>query len=85
MSDYEIKEFSPLARQLSEEDNAPKTMPNKKYPFDELEIGKCFTIPLADANIKSLKVICARKSKDGKKFVALEHKAHEVVEIARLS
>lgn len=54
------------------------------YPFDQLEPGKCFTIPKAEANVRSLRTIASRKSKDGKKFVVVEHgEPHNCVEVAR--
>jgi len=54
------------------------------YPFEQLEVGKCFTIPAAEANVKSLRTIASRKSKDGKKFVVVEHgEPHNCVEVAR--
>ena len=54
-----------------------------KYPFDDLPIGQSFLVPLAEANIRSLRQLVRRNNKDGKRFVLVVHKNHNVVEIAR--
>jgi len=54
-----------------------------KYPFAELGVGQSFTVPKAEANVKSLRTRAAQVSKDGKRFVVIIHKEHSLVEVAR--
>lgn len=53
------------------------------YPFNELEVNQSFTLPKAEANVKSLQVIASRKSKGGKRFVVVVHDELSLVEVAR--
>lgn len=54
-----------------------------KYPFAELGVGQSFTLPKADANVKSLRTRAAQVSKDGKRFVVVVHDDLQLVEVAR--
>jgi len=58
---------------------------DSKYPFGELEVGQSFTVPIAEANVNSLRVMCSRKSKGGKSFTLVVHQDPPVVEVARLA
>jgi hypothetical protein len=54
-----------------------------KYPFAVLERGQSFTIPLQEANIKSLQALCRTYSKEGKRFIVVLHEQAQLVEVAR--
>lgn len=78
---------SPAALELAKNPDAA-VKGRKAYPFDDLAVGQSFTLPLADANLSSLKVIASRKNKDGaKKFVVIEHETQTppLVEVARIA
>ncbi len=38
--------------------NAVEDKAVQKHPFDKLTVGKCFTVPKAEANVKSLRSMC---------------------------
>ena len=65
---------SPAALELAKNPEAVKTK-RVSYPFEDLEAGQSFTIPKADANVASLRVIASRKSQKDKKFVVIEHES----------
>lgn len=67
----EIIQPSPEALEAAKELGAK--FQEKRYPFDELETGKSFRLPKAEANIQSLKTIASRKSKNGSKFIVQVH------------
>jgi hypothetical protein len=52
----------------------------KKYPFDEIQCGQSFFIPLADANIGSLRSILSHK----REFKMIIHYSKGWVEIGRV-
>lgn len=82
----QIVASSPQAEELRKNPNAIVTQGQRTvYPFDKLEIGQSFTLPKAEAKIKSIKLIASRKSKDGKRFTVIEHESPAVVEVARIS
>lgn len=88
---YEIFDASPQAKAkiVSYEDNAG-TSANEhhrtKYPFDELKIGQCFTIPIDEASEQSLRITANnRAKKSGKKFTVLKHREFNCVEVARIA
>lgn len=57
-----------------------------KYPFDELTIGKCFTVPFAEANETSLRLTASVRGKNsGKKFAVIKHNDLQIVEVARIA
>lgn len=58
---------------------------NPLYPFDKLEAGQSFTLPVADCNLVSLQVIASRKSRNGKRFKVIRHDELNLVEVARVS
>lgn len=75
----EIVESSPQAIELANENKA------KKYPFDELKVGQSFRLPLADANVASLRAVASRKSRKGASFKVIVHDASGLVEVARIA
>ena len=77
----EIVSSSPKALEAAKE----ATKGNPRYPFDKLEVGQSFTIPVAECNLASLQVIASRKSKKVKKFKILRHEDLGVIEVARIA
>ena len=82
-----IQPMSPVAAAIAAGE-APKTARSsqftKKYPIDDLQPGTCFTVPIADANVKSLKTLASKHSKNGKEFTVITHEDLNVVEFARI-
>jgi hypothetical protein len=76
---------SPKAAEVQEKPGA--CIGAVKYPFAELQVGQSFTVPKAEANVKSLRTRAAQVSKDGKKFVVVVHDdlTPPLVEVARIS
>lgn len=79
----EFLDSSPVAAELIDKPKTART--RQTYPFDKLEVGKSFRLPIADAKVKSLQMIALRKSIDGKRFEVVTHKSIGFVEVARLS
>jgi len=78
-----IVESSPKAAEVKAE---PGVVVGKvKYPFNELNIGQSFTIPKAEAKMRSLRTRAAQLSKDGRLFVVVVHDELQLVEVARRS
>lgn len=77
----EIVSSSPQAIEAAKQG----TKGNPRYPFDKLEVGQSFTVPIADCNIASLQVITSRKSKKDKRFKMIRHDAMGLIEVARVS
>jgi len=79
--------MSPVAAAIAKGE-APKPAKSsqftKKYPIDDLQPGTCFTIPVAEANVKSLKTLASKHSKNGKEFTVITHEEMGVVEFARI-
>lgn len=80
----QIVASSPLAAELAKNPDAAGKG-RKSYPFDKLQVGQSFTLSVDEANVASLKVIASRRSKDGRKFVVIEHEAPPLVEVARIA
>ncbi len=81
----EIVDSSPQAVELSKKREPSSMRKDQKYPFGELDVGKSFRLPLADANLNSLQVLCSRKSVGGKRFIVVKHETIGFVEVARLA
>jgi hypothetical protein len=77
---YPVAQCSAKAMQAKDNINVGRL----KYPFSQLNTGECFTIPSEGANVKSLKVLAAKYSTDGKRFVIIEHAEHKLIEVARI-
>lgn len=88
---YEILDASPQAKaKIVSYDDVAGTATNEhhrtKYPFDELKIGQCFTIPNNEANESSLRITSSnRGKKTGKKFCVLKHRDFNCIEVARIA
>lgn len=80
---FVIVDSSPQALHVAENGYERKT--ETKYPFDLLDVGKSFTIPLDQANVPSLRASAHRRSKGEKKFVVVVHEQMNppCVEVAR--
>lgn len=81
---YNITDSSPQAAEVA------KKAPNvgtgaKKYPFDKLNVGQSFSVPIDGANIKSLRTRASQKSVLGKRFVVVLHEGMGVIEVARVA
>lgn len=76
MTEPVILDSSPQAKALA-------LVKRSTYPFDKLGVGQSFKLPLLECNVKSLRSIASRKSKDGKRFVVIEHAELNAVEVAR--
>lgn len=78
--EFKIVESSPEAKAFVD------TGGKIKYPFDQLEEGKSFIVPFAEANEDSLKVQCSKWSKKtGNKFVLLKHEKYGMFEVHRVT
>lgn len=76
----EIRDASPKALE---------TKPKKKsvtYPFDELEVGQCFTMPTDEINWQSLRTrVYQKNQKTDKEFVFVKHDDCGLCEVARIA
>lgn len=81
---YQIVASSPESKRIAENGHERKSEP--RYPFDELNVGMSFTLPLEGANVASLRAMAHRKSKTDKRFVVVCHPdlAQPLVEVARV-
>lgn len=79
----EIVDSSPLAVELAK--TVVATPKATRYPFKDLQVGKSFTVPIAEANVASLQSLCSQRSKDGKVFKFIRHDDMGVIEVARVA
>lgn len=70
---FEIIESSPLAKGLVEKAATSRTKPEPMYPFDQLEVGQSFTVPLEFEKWKSLRSMTYQKSRKEKRFMFIKH------------
>ena len=61
---------------------APKKV---KYPFNELEVGKSFTVPFDEGKYTSLRSLCFQKRIDKKEFELIVHEDLKLWEVARIA
>lgn len=81
---YAISNSSPLAAEAAAK--APSVgKTNRSYPFDRLNVGQSFAVPMDGANIKSLRTRASQKSVLGKRFVVVTHEDMGVYEVARVA
>lgn len=60
--------------------------PCSKYPFEELAIGKCFTVSIAEVKVPSMRVLVSQKNSANKKqFCTVIHRDSNELEIARIA
>lgn len=79
---YQIVDSSPAAKVASEKQT------NSKLPFEALEVGKSFLVPIADVEEVNLRMAATRQNnkKDGKRFKVIKHgEPHNVFEVARIA
>lgn len=62
---------------------ADKLHGRTKYPFLALEVGQCFLVPYAGANLRSLRT--ARSAILFRQFVIIRHDDKRVLEVARIA
>ena len=56
-----------------------------KYPFNQLEVGQSFAVPIGSVNSSKLRVITSQASKRLEKlFTVVQHKELELYEVARI-
>jgi len=82
----EIVASSPKAIELMKE--GKRSEGTIVYPFDKLEVGQSFTVPIADGKYQSLHAIASRKGKlQSKKFAIIRHDdlTPPVFEVARIA
>lgn len=88
---YAIYEASPKAKAKIEDysdliGTAATDHHRKKYPFDELKIGQCFTVAINECKEASLRVSATNHGKrTNKKFIVISHSEHGVIECARIA
>lgn len=77
--------FTKSSPQAEEAAKSFKQKDDSKYPFNQLEVGMSFTIAKSEANLNSLKTYSSQKSKDGKRYVVVDHDGLGIFEVARIS
>jgi hypothetical protein len=72
MEEYKIHDISPQMKAKAEK---PKARVGKeaKYPWKELEIGKCFTVPDSQIKFSSLVTLAYRTGKKMKRVFEVVH------------
>jgi hypothetical protein len=81
---FDIIEASPLAKGVT--DKATSRTIDPIYPFDQLEVGQSFTVPLDFDKWKSLRTMTYQKSRKNKRFIFLKHdnESNKCYEISRV-
>lgn len=80
----QIVESSPKAAEAAESKKAKR---EEAYPFEQLEVGQSFTVPLAECNWKSLRVITYQRNakyKGEREFAFVKHDDLKLAEVARI-
>lgn len=78
----EMLDMSP-AMKKAVEDGPKQRGKERKYPWLELELGKCFTVPEKDIKLTSLNTLAYRNGKRfGKVFKVLHHPDLGLYEVA---
>lgn len=58
---------------------------NAKYPWKELDIGKCFIVSQENIKYESIKALASRKGRLlDRKFTVVTHKEDNLFEVARI-
>uniref|UniRef100_A0AAU7YTV7 Uncharacterized protein n=1 Tax=Stenotrophomonas phage vB_SmaS_QH3 TaxID=3229738 RepID=A0AAU7YTV7_9CAUD len=81
----QIVASSPKAKEVAETKREQRA---EMYPFDQLEIGQSFTVPLDECNWKSLRIIVYKRNakyKGEREFSFLKHDDLNLVEVARIA
>ena len=91
INDYQ-KECSPIARIRIKADAVDtvgtKINAREKYPYSQLAIGYCFTVPLTnvDNEVSFRNIVTAKGRALGKKFTVVKHgEPHNCYEVARIA
>lgn len=82
-NEYVIKEASNKVKAAIE----VNILGNKSlYPFELLEVGKCFDVPFSEVNERAFRVLCSLNGKrTGKKFKCIKLKESGVFEVSRVA
>jgi hypothetical protein len=93
---YPIVESSPQAKAkiIPHKPGEPEPKPavvgvlhhRAKYPFDHLNVGFSFTVPLAEGNETSVRMTAhGHGKKRGTKYSCIKHAEHGLLEVARIA
>jgi len=80
----QIVESSPKAKEAAETKREQRA---EMYPFEQLNVGQSFTVPLDECNWKSLRIITYKRNKkyDGEReFTFVKHDDLGLAEVARI-
>lgn len=78
---YPIGDNSPQAAAQHVGDVAQR---KQAYPWQALRPGLSFAVPIAEANVPSLRTRCSQLSINGKRYTVVVHTELGVVEVAQL-
>lgn len=73
------------SNELINENQNTTVQRRQAYPFAALQQGQSFSVPIAEANVKSLRTRCSQLSVNGKRYALRVWENHGVVEVGRLS
>lgn len=79
-----IVESSPKVKEVKKNKQEQR---GEMYPFEQLEVGQSFTVPLAECNWKSLRIIVYKRNakfKGEREFVFVKHDDLQLCEVARI-
>lgn len=81
----QIVESSPKVKEASE---TKREQRGEMYPFDQLQVGQSFTVPIDECNWKSLRIITYKRNakyKGEREFAFVKHDDLQLVEVARIA
>lgn len=79
-----IVESSPKAKEVTESKREQRA---EMYPFEQLQPGQSFTVPIDECNWKSLRIITYKRNakfKGEREFAFVKHDDLKLVEVARI-
>jgi hypothetical protein len=79
----EIVESSPQAKEAAETKRKKRA---EMYPFEQLEVGQSFTVPLDECNWKSLQTIVYKRNaaNEDREYTFVKHDGLNLAEVARI-
>lgn len=83
--DFEIVDSSPLAMKIAERKTQAR---ESTYPFEQLEVGQSFRIPMNKVNVKSLRTCVYQRNARNKgkaEWAFIQHRELGLIEVARLA
>lgn len=81
----QIVQSSPKANEAAEKKASERA---EMYPFEQLEKGQSFTLPIDECNWKSLRIIVYKRNskyKGEREFAFIKHEDLGLVEVARIA